>query len=1183
MPSQADTHRFLVKVQPGLPSPSLRLDAGTIQFSLEPLFKSIGQTGPLAAAAGAPAWHLLTSTEPIGDAHPWDVCHQLVHDGFGSTGAAAPQFAEPDLQQQWFVGPPATVALALASTCSAINPQDVNFPLGADALWFHDSAHGQFADALAAVGQPAPGNTVRVAHCDTGYYAAHNALPANINHSLEHNFVDADRPHDATDTSSGPLSNFGHGTGTIGVLAGKGLSAATAIGAAPFVEVVPIRVANGVALVYNSAIARAFDYVHGLSGDPLTQIHIISMSMGGLASQSWADAVNALYDAGVFIVTAAGNNQGNVPTRNIVFPARFNRVVAACGVMADNTAYADLGMTRMAGNYGPTSKMRTAMAGWTPNVPWSRMGCPDTIDLNGAGTSCATPQIAAAAAIWITANKAAWDAYPQGWMRVEAVRKALFDSARVLDQNRLGRGEVQANGALQQAPADPGALRSEGPDSAGFPLLRLLTGLGVAGPGPRQRMLELEALQLSQSAAIEQLLPDPSVDPSTLSPAAVAQIREALAAHPHASRALRDVLEGAPRPPVVPVAPLPQMPTALQQLQLERAQNPKLAQPTRRRLRVYAYDPSLGTRLETLGINEAVVDVPWEEDLQAGPVGEYLEVIDVDPASQCSYAPVPLNHPHLLVQDGLAPSETNPQFQQQMVYAIAMKTIEHFERALGRVALWAPNSPGDPGAHGRERYVQRLRIYPHAIRAGNAYYSPEKKSLLLGYFYASETDSVDMLPGGVVFTALSSDIIAHETTHALLDGLHRRFREPTNLDVLAFHEAFADIVALFQHFSMPESLRHQIASTRGDLGGTENLLAELAVQFGNATGKYGGLRNAIGTLDSDRKWSAATPANTDYQQSTEAHARGSVLVAAVFDAFLQIYRSRSADLLRLATGGSGVLAAGAISVDLANRLAQEASKAATHVLEICIRALDYCPPVDITFGEYLRALITADRDLVRDDQRSYRVAFVTAFRARGIYPSDVKTLSVESLVWESPPVPLTTIRSVLDRLLLDWDLMGDRKTAFEASRSNARKMHEWLMNPAQVTDDDLTVLGLVREPGPMTIGAVTGELQPIEVHSVRPARRVGPDGQLLSDVVVEITQTFKPSDAAQAVFRGGCTLLVDLRTKEVRYLVRKRVDHGGRLANQQAFAAASVDMLRASYFLRPDEGVEPFALLHGVY
>jgi len=74
-----------------------------------------------------------------------------------------------------------------------------------------------------------------------------------------------------------------------------------------------------------------------------------------------------------------------------------------------------------------------------------------------------------------------------------------------------------------------------------------------------------------------------------------------------------------------------------------------------------------------------------------------------------------------------------------------------------------------------------------------------------------------------------------------VDGVHPYFGEPSNMDVLALHEAFADIVALFQHFSHPEVLRHQIARTRGDLSST-NLLAELAQQFGQATGNVGALR-----------------------------------------------------------------------------------------------------------------------------------------------------------------------------------------------------------------------------------------------------------------------------------------------------------------------------------------------------
>ncbi len=108
-----------------------------------------------------------------------------------------------------------------------------------------------------------------------------------------------------------------------------------------------------------------------------------------------------------------------------------------------------------------------------------------------------------------------------------------------------------------------------------------------------------------------------------------------------------------------------------------------------------------------------------------------------------------------------------------------------------------------------------------------------------------------------------------------------------------------------------------------------------------------------------------------------------------------------------------------------------ASTVARHVLDICIRALDYCPPVDITFGEYLRALITADADLVPNDKYGYRTAFIEAFRNRGIYPFDVKNLSPGSLLWEPPPLPLRVekVRTVLDQMSTDWDLNVEREAA----------------------------------------------------------------------------------------------------------------------------------------------------------
>jgi hypothetical protein len=662
------------------------------------------------------------------------------------------------------------------------------------------------------------------------------------------------------------------------------------------------------------------------------------------------------------------------------------------------------------------------------------------------------------------------------------------------------------------------------------------------------------------------------------------------------------------------------------------ADNVRRRPPPRRRLQIFAVDPGASNRLTTAFINKTVIDIPWEGEaidatrsagsvreegeatpgkvLGPGPVGEYIEVVDVDPASGMAYPPIDLNDPYLLAENGLSPSEGNPQFHQQMVYAVTMRTIEAFESALGRRALWATKRPereeknpsiGKLRKKYKEEYVQRLRIYPHALRQANAYYSPDKIALLFGYFPEMRSDVDDEALGGMVFTCLSHDIVAHETTHALLDGLHRRYQEASNVDVLAFHEAFADIVAMFQHFTFPELLKFEIARTRGDLR-TGNFMADLAQQFGMALNRSRALRSAIGV----------DPEDINYASATEPHQRGSILVAAVFSAFLMIYQRRIDDLLRIATGGSGVLHPGAIHPDLVGRLAHEASKSASHVLEICIRALDY--PVDITFSDYLRALITADADLVGVDKFGYRVAFLEAFRDRGIYPDEVRTLSVESLRWSSPQKqprglaeflrdPQTFLNPKKFRRQhpnFDWTRNEDRRGAFDAGKLNAGMLHEWLSDPKNLTPQMAESFGLNRNANPSTADFRldrTGR-PTFEVHSVRPAYRVAPDADIKTDVIAVITQRRrvaidpndppdrkKPEDPEKTFwFRGGCTLIIDPANDEepIRYAIRKDVMNESRLARQRMFVNESQGMSLRGLYFGGDSGTEkePFALLH---
>jgi hypothetical protein len=1167
--------RFLVKAMPGLSRGRFEFGGSTLEFSLEPLFHSIraSQKGVAATAT----WQILT-TDVDADLNSWDACHALLEQRLGVSGGAGAEFAEPDLPQRWRFGDERKLGLKLARGCDRPDPQSKDFPTDPSPYWIRDAAHSQFDEALLKAVATEPSHS-RIAHLDTGY-SDHETTPQFLNRSLQKNFVDADRPDDATDISPSALSNPGHGTGTLGILAGKAIGLGPPLGCAPRAEVVPVRVANSVALFYNSAIARAFDYVHLLSQNAATRVDVVTMSLGGLASQAWAEAINALYEQGVFVVAAAGNNYGNLPTRNIVYPARFKRVVAACGAMADHTPYADLAPRLMAGNYGPDDKMATVIAASTPNTPWARMGCPAIVDLDGAGTSSATPQVAAAAALWIEAHRAAGEAYPAGWMRVEAVRKALFQSAadNVREKHRLGWGELKARAALDVQPANAASLHKLPEDSAGFPFLDILTGADLAAaPDARRRMMQLEALQLSQSSTVEAVLAG-ILRPEGMTAKDRLNLAEALLSRPGISAALKTTLQAAGRTTPAP-RKAPQRPNAVEAFNLRNAIAPPVAAPERRRLRVFAIDPSMKTDLATAAINEAVIDVRWEAELLPGPFGEYIEIVDIDPASRRAYAPVDLNHPHLLLQDGLRPSEAVPQFHQQMCYAVIMRTIEYFEQALGRAALWSPHWFKDKDGHWREEYVQRLRIYPHGLRAENAFYSPDRKALLLGYFTAPGATAGLGLPHGLVFAALSHDVVAHETTHALLDGLHRRFTEPTNPDVLAFHEAFADIVALFQHFTLREALLHQIRKTGGDLS-QENLLAQLAVEFGQAmSGSYGALRDAIGRVDeATKEWKPAAPSTADYDPSKEPHALGSVLVSAVFAAFLSIYKARIADLIRLATDGTGILPKGDISNDLAQRMADEATKSASQVLRMCIRALDYCPPIDVTFGDYLRALITADRDLVPDDPRNYRVAFVAAFRDRGIYPAGVRHLSPDNLVWEPPSLPLENLKVVLSKLELTWGLDGDRHVAYATAKKNAKIFHDWLVDPKHVSEEEFDALGFERKTGSTTIGGLSGELAGVEVHSVRPARRIGPDGQSRTDLVVELTQTLRTAN--QDPYRGGCTLLIDLEKRAVRYFIRKRLTSPDYVPAQVRYRLALSDTLRASYFDEPPGGREPFAFVH---
>ena len=538
----------------------------------------------------------------------------------------------------------------------------------------------------------------------------------------------------------------------------------------------------------------------------------------------------------------------------------------------------------------------------------------------------------------------------------------------------------------------------------------------------------------------------------------------------------------------------------------------KAGDPTIRPLRVYAVDPSLSRAEGAI----ATIQVPYEP-LLPGPVGYLFEVECAD--GEHRYPPLDLESPRILINDGLPPSVTNPAFHQQMAYAVASSVYATFRAALGRLIAWS--SDEKPGGAGQPL---RLRLRPHVSSEGaNASYVKSDREIRFGY------DADLKLSEGRQFACLSHDIIAHEMTHALIDGLRARFTVPTNPDVLGFHEGLSDLVAVFHHFLYPEVLAVQIRKVGPEVARSA-MLTQIAANFGIETIGAAAVRDAA---DAHRK--------VTYNSNLEAHEMGQVLVTAVFEAFVKIYHRKTERYLRLA----GPQPPGFWSEDLVQMLAEKASELARNFLHICIRAIDYCPALDLELGDYLRALITADYNLVPDDPWGYRETLINCFADRGIYPRGVLSLSEDALLWRGPNRHLPAI----PRLSFS-DLRFNGDPSVPASADELKKQ-------AEALGEYITQPQWCDEFGLMPADSESVDLPAIQ--SVRTTRRVGPDGQVLFDLVAEVTQrrmVVDPETGARAKFVGGATIIIGPRG-EIRYVISKNIRKQARIDQQFGFQKSS--------------------------
>ncbi|MFL6237072.1 MAG: hypothetical protein ACJ76N_28335 [Thermoanaerobaculia bacterium] len=315
-----------------------------------------------------------------------------------------------------------------------------------------------------------------------------------------------------------------------------------------------------------------------------------------------------------------------------------------------------------------------------------------------------------------------------------------------------------------------------------------------------------------------------------------------------------------------------------------------------------------------------------------GPVTRRVAVLDFDPAtgalaSGARYVPPKPGRKFGGYQTSDPVDIHSGPFIQVSAFATVLETMAMFEEpdALGRPLTWAFEAP-------------QLLVVPRAGEWANAFYERESHSLQFFFITPAEEGKP------AVYASLSRDIVAHETAHAILDGIVPTLYNSITPQSLGLHEAIADLTALLISFRS-RKLRESVLDRTGGNLNDSTAFSAVAQEFALARDpgskpKY--LRNLFNhkTLDpNDTSLDADGHPNRIVR--FEPHALSEVMSGALYAVFVRIY-----DSLKTTPGwstGKALFVAG----DRLKRMA--------------LRTLDYLPPGEVSFADYGRAVLAADQ------------------------------------------------------------------------------------------------------------------------------------------------------------------------------------------------------------------------------
>jgi hypothetical protein len=351
---------------------------------------------------------------------------------------------------------------------------------------------------------------------------------------------------------------------------------------------------------------------------------------------------------------------------------------------------------------------------------------------------------------------------------------------------------------------------------------------------------------------------------------------------------------------------------------------------------MYVQDPEVARLRENLGIRN--IDLDWEPGLADGPTSARVAVVDYNADTGLVAQPARWDEAGRRFLEADDPASF--QFHQVNVWAVVQNTLSFFEdpHVMGRPIPW-----GFDGS--------RLIVVPHAGNLRNAYYDRSSKSLQLYYFGAAERP---------VYTCLSHDIISHETGHAVLDGIRPSYNTISSSQTAAFHEFLADLTAILSALRNND-VRGVVAEASGGDLYSDDTIADLAEQFARD--------EVVAVYGEAQRYYLRTAKNNltmkEIQGEWEPHECSQVLTGAMFKILSEINKLQLADEPKPSP-------------------AEALWRATSHLNRMALRALDYCPPVDIQFIDYARAVLRADELAYPRDSKGYRTIIAQEFTRRGL-------------------------------------------------------------------------------------------------------------------------------------------------------------------------------------------------------